>query len=135
MAGQLFTHYFLTEGIRATSDWQSLISQSDSFEAFRGGVRQRYEDLSHAQGPNEAQTEQDLIRPVLDLLGWTDYLPQQATTGHEDIPDHLLFLDAASRARAAATSNARTRFRFAAVIEESKRLGRSSPHFTSKKRS
>ena len=123
MAGQLFTHYFLTEGIRATSDWQSLISQSDSFEAFRGGVRQRYENLSHAQDPNEAQTEQDLIRPVLDLLGWTDYLPQQATTGHEDIPDHLLFLDAASRARAAATSNARTRFRFAAVIEESKRLG------------
>ena len=122
MAGQLFTHYFLTEGIRATSDWQSLISQSDSFEAFRSGVRQRYEDLSHAQDPNEAQTEQDLIRPVLDLLGWTDYLPQQATTGHEDIPDHLLFLDAASKARAAATSNAKDRFRYAAVIEESKRL-------------
>ena len=123
MAGQLFTHYFLTEGIRATSDWQSLISQPDSFEAFRGGVRQRFEDLSHAQDPNEAQTEQDLIRPVLDLLGWTDYLPQQATTGHEDIPDHLLFLDAASRGRAAATSNSKDRFRYAAVIEESKRLG------------
>ena len=123
MAGQLFTHYFLTEGIRATSDWQSLISQSDSLEAFRGGVRQRYENLSHAQDPNEAQTEQDLIRPVLDLLGWTDYLPQQATTGHEDIPDHLLFLDAASKGRAAATNNSKDRFRFAAVIEESKRLG------------
>ena len=64
-----------------------------------------------------------MIRPVLDLLGWTDYLPQQATTGHEDIPDHLLFLDAASRGRAAATSNAKDRFRYAAVIEESKRLG------------
>ena len=123
MAGQLFTHYFLTEGIQATSDWQSLISQSDSFEAFRGRIRQRYEDLSHAEDPNEAQTEQDLIRPVLDLLGWTDYLPQQATTGHEDIPDHLLFLDAASKERAAATSNAKDRFRYAAVVEESKRLG------------
>ncbi len=123
MAGQLFTHYFLTEGIRSTSDWQSLVSQSDTFEAFRGGVQRFYDGLSHAQNPNEAQTEQDLIRPVLGLLGWTDYLPQQATTGHEDIPDHLLFLDAASRARATATSNAKDRFRHAAVIEESKRLG------------
>ena len=123
MAGQLFTHYFLTEGIRGTSNWQRLISQSDTFEAFRGGVQQFYEGLSHAQDPNEAQTEQDLIRPVLDLLGWTDYLPQQATTGHEDIPDHLLFLDAASKERAAATSNAKDRFRYSAVVEESKRLG------------
>ncbi len=123
MAGQLFTHYFLSEGIRSTSDWQSLIGQSDTFEAFRGGVQQFYEGLSHAQDPNEAQTEQDLIRPVLGLLGWTDYLPQQATTGHEDIPDHLLFLDAASKGRATATSNAKDRFRYAAVIEESKRLG------------
>lgn len=125
MAGQLFTHYFLTEGIRSTRDWQSLISQSDTFEAFRGGVQQFYEGLSHAQDPNEAQTEQDLIRPVLGLLGWTDYLPQQATTGHEDIPDHLLFLDAASKGRATATSNAKDRFRHAAVIEESKRFGAS----------
>ena len=123
MAGQLFTHYFLTEGIQATSDWRNLISQSDTFEAFRGGIRQFYEGLIHAQDPNEAQTEQDLIRPVLDLLGWTDYLPQQATTGHEDIPDHLLFLDAASKERAAATSNAKDRFRYAAVVEESKRFG------------
>ncbi len=122
MAGQLFTHYFLTEGIQATSDWRNLISQSDTFDSFRDGIRQSYEDLSHAQDPNEAQTEQDLIRPVLDLLGWTDYLPQQATTGHEDIPDHLLFLDAASKERAAATSNAKDRFRYAAVVEESKRL-------------
>ena len=123
MAGQLFTHYFLTDGIQATSDWQAVISQPEAFEAFTDGVRQSYGGLSHAQDPNEAQTEQDLIRPVLDLLGWTDYLPQQGTTGHEDIPDHLLFLDFASKGRAAATSNAKDRFRYAAVIEESKRLG------------
>ena len=47
MAGQLFTHYFLTEGIQATSDWRNLISQSDTFEAFRGGIRQFYEGLIH----------------------------------------------------------------------------------------
>ncbi len=123
MAGQLFTHYFLTEGIRATSEWRASIAGPEDFSRFRSDLLERYQALSGFQDPNEAMTEQELIRPILELLGWADYLPQQATTGHEDIPDHLLFLDAASRARAGATSNAKDRFRHAAAIEESKRLG------------
>ena len=47
--------------------------------------------------PTKPKQSKILIRPVLGLLGWTDFLPQQATTGHEDIPDHLLFLDTASK--------------------------------------
>ena len=123
MPGNLFTNYFLTEGIKATAEWRTSISDSTAFAAFRNGVCQRYDALSGSEGPNEAVTEQELIRPVLDLLGWADYLPQQGTTRNEDIPDYLLFTDAASKERAAGRANSEERFRDAIVVEESKRFG------------
>ena len=94
MPGNLFTNYFLNEGIKATAEWQASISDSTAFALFRDGVRQCYYALSGAEGPNEAVTEQELIRPVLELLGWADYLPQQGANRNEDIPDYLLFTDA-----------------------------------------
>ena len=102
MPGHLFTEYFLTEGIRATPEWRESVASADAFESFRDGVGERYESLSGSADPNEAVTEQELIRPVLELLGWADYLPQQPTRLHEDVPDHLLFPDASAKARAAA---------------------------------
>ena len=123
MTGQLFTHYFLTDGIRATPEWQASAADPESFAAFRESVLQRYEALARSADPNEAVTEQDLIRPVLELLGWADYLPQQGTARNEDIPDHLLFADAGSKARASAEANAAARARHAAAVEESKRFG------------
>ena len=123
MPGNLFTNYFLTEGIKATVEWRTPISDSTAFAAFRNGVRQRYDALSGSEGPNEAVTEQELIRPILELLGWADYLPQQGTTRNEDIPDYLLFTDAASKERAAGRANPDERFRDAIVVEESKRFG------------
>ena len=100
MPGQLFTHYFLTDGIKATAEWKASVAQPEAFAAFRDGVRQKYEALSLSADPNEATTEQDLIRPVLELLGWADYLPQQGSVRNEDIPDHLLFADAEAKQRA-----------------------------------
>ena len=123
MPGNLFTNYFLTEGIKATAEWRTSISDSTAFAAFRNGVCQRYDALSGSEGPNEAVTEQELIRPVLELLGWADYLPQQGTTRNEDVPDYLLFTDAASKERAAGRANPEERFRDAIVVEESKRFG------------
>ena len=123
MPGHLFTEYFLTEGIRATPEWRESVASADAFESFRDGLRERYEALSLTVDPNEAVTEQELIRPVLELLGWADYLPQQGAARNEDIPDHLLFQDADSKARAAAKGRAEERFSDALVVEESKRFG------------
>ncbi len=123
MPGQLFTHYFLTDGIKATPEWKASLDKPEAFAAFRNGVRQKYEALSRAAKPNEAVTEQDLIRPVLDLLGWADYLPQQGAARNEDIPDHLLFADAGAKRRAAAKKKPGGRYRDALVVEESKRFG------------
>ena len=123
MPGQLFTHYFLTDGIKATTQWQASLDQPEEFAAFKDGVARHHATLSRSQNPNEAATEQDLIRPVLELLGWADYLPQQGTAHNEDIPDHLLFANADAKQRAAAEHNTGDRFRHAKVVEESKRFG------------
>ncbi len=91
MPGHLFASYFLTEGIRDTPEWKASLADPDRFAAFRDGVRQRYDALGTSANPNEAATEQELVRPVLELLDWDDYLPQQGAARNEDIPDHLLF--------------------------------------------
>ena len=117
MTGQLFTHYFLTDGIKATPEWQASLAQPEVLAAFRNGVAQHHDALSRSRNPNEARTEEELIRPGLELLGWTEYVPQPSAAGHEDIPDHLLFADAESKARAG------NPFQYATVVEESKRFG------------
>ena len=123
MTGNLFTDYFLTDGIKATPEWRTSVAAAAQFDAFRDGVRQRYDALTHSQDPNEAVTEQELIRPVLEVLGWTDYLPQQGASRNEDIPDLLLFPDADAKERAIARDGAEERYRDAVVVEESKRFG------------
>ena len=123
MPGQLFTHDFLTHGIRATPEWQHSVARPSAFAAFRDGIRSRYEAFTKFHYPNEAVTEQELIRPVLELLGWTDYLPQQGACRHEDVPDLLLFSDAGAKARAVKKRNPTTPYPDALVVEESKRFG------------
>ena len=122
MPGHLFASYFLTEGIRDTPEWKASLADPERFAAFRDGVRHCYESLSTAAEPNEAVTEQELIRPVFELLGWDHYLPQQGAARNEDIPDQLLFPDAESKARAAAKPNPEERYPDAIVVEESKRF-------------
>ena len=122
MPGHLFTEYFLTEGIKATPEWRASVASAQAFHEFKDGVRQRYDALSGSSDLNEAVTEQELIRPVLELLGWTDYLPQQGAARNEDIPDLLLFPDAGSKERAVTRDNAEGRYRDAIVVEESKRF-------------
>ena len=122
MPGQLFTSYFLEEGIRHTSAWQQSLSQSADFDSFRGHALALLEKAAAFHTINEASTEQELIRPLFDLLGWTDYLPQQGSDHNEDIPDHLLFGDAASKDRAAAKPGPQ-RYPDALAVSESKRLG------------
>ncbi len=120
MPGQLFTHHFLTHGITETPEWESSAAAAVNFQ---GGLIEIFESFQGYRQPNEAVTEQELIRPVLELLGWADYLPQQGAARNEDIPDLLLFPDAGSKERAAARSSPEERYRDAVVVEESKRFG------------
>ena len=125
MPGRLFTEYFLTDGIKATAEWRESVPSAGEVGSFRDEVRRRYDAIVLSDSPNEAVTEQEIIRPVLEALGWAEYLPQQGSSRNEEIPDHLLFSDGESKERVGAKSSARERYRDALVVEESKRFGRS----------
>ena len=135
MPGQLFTNYFLEEGILHTHAWQESLSQPADFDSFRAQALALIENAANFHTINEASTEQELIRPLFELLGWVDYLPQQGSDHNEDIPDHLLFGDAESKDRAFAKPIP-NRYPDALVVAESKRFNRpldardktSSPH-------
>ena len=47
------------------------------------------------QTPNETHTEDDLIWPVLECLGWTEKLRHQnlSERGRDEVPDGILFRD------------------------------------------
>ena len=120
MRGQLFTQYFLTDGIHTTDEWESVGAE---FTEFKNNLPPLYDSFKNRPNPIEAETEQDIICPVLELLGWADYLPQQGSVRNEQIPDHLLFIDSEAKERATALSNTSDRYHHAMVVQESKRFG------------
>ena len=76
--------------------------------------------------PNESQTEDDLIWPVLAHLGWTESLRQQnlSAFGRQDVPDGLLFQDAAAKDRANGFTEEWRRYELGLAVVESKRWRR-----------
>ncbi len=117
--GQLFTSYFLNEGIRQTQAWRTLADDDPVFD--------RLHSIYKAfQQPNadEASTEDDLIRPVIESLGYT--FTRQKTPdrkGRRDIPDFLLFTDEQTKRTALAGSKA-CLYHHGCTILEAKRWGR-----------
>ena len=123
MPGQLFTEYFLTDGIKQSDEWRDSVDDSQVLDALRAAVSGKFNKIDMFDQPNEATTEQELIRPVLEFLGWRDYLPQQSASGGEDVPDNLLFPDESAKNQAAAEATTAGRYKYATAVQESKRLG------------
>ena len=76
-ARSTFTHYFLTDGIRTTPAWQAPVNDPRDFAALREGISGLFDSFLGYSDPNEAVTEQEFIRSVLELLGWTAFLPPE----------------------------------------------------------
>ena len=90
MSNTLFSQSFLEAGLRETPEYQQI--SPDFLSRFRQNLQGPYNNLlNNYQDPNEAQTEDALIRPVLDLLGW-NYLPQEPIPGGSKVPDYTLFV-------------------------------------------
>ena len=123
MEGTLFKQYFLTVGIQATDAWRAAVDAPLDLLAFQAATEAAYETLADTPDANEATTEQELIRPVLEALGWHDYLPQQGSQRNEDVPDLLLFPGFAAK-QAALRAGSGHALRHAAALVESKRFGR-----------
>ena len=121
--GSLFTRDFLLEGICGTDGWATLTDASIA------GVRARLDALLTAFGkiknPTEAETEKELIWPLLEALGWGEMSVQQnlSAKAREDVPDALLYGDAEAKAKAAPLA-AWQRFQHGLCVVEAKRWNR-----------
>ena len=91
MSNTLFSQSFLEAGLQETDAYQQISPQQLSH--FGQDLRAPYNAFIRAyQDSNEAQIEDALIRPVLNVLGWS-YLPQQPIPVSGKTPDYMLFAD------------------------------------------
>ena len=122
--GSLFTSDFLTESIQDVSEWNTL-GDAD-LEKFGESIRGHFDSFPITQTPNESQTEDDLIWPILEALGWTESLRQQnlSPRGREDVPDGLLFESVETKAKANGFPEEWKRYEFGRAVVESKRWAR-----------
>lgn len=97
LAGSLFTHDYLTEAIQSEVDYNSI-----DVDAVRASLKTIFDKFPTGRSPSEAQTEDDLIWPILVTLGWDHVVRQQnlAPVGRDNVPDGLLFLDEAAKDQA-----------------------------------
>ena len=118
--GSLFAEDFLREAITQLRDWRDLTDEelADLEAALRG----LFDRFPTGLSPNESQTEDDLIWPILARLGWTASLRQQnlSSRGREDVPDGLLFPDDASKDRANRFDEEWKRYEHGLAVVESK---------------
>ena len=124
ISGHLFTRDFLLEGINREAAWQAIDPQA--FEAFYDKLLALAKTMAASSRPNEAETEQSFIYPVLDLLGWNDRLVQQRVSakGRKQVPDVLLFSNSTVRQEAAEEPDDWKRYRYGKAILEAKRWNR-----------
>ncbi len=121
ISGALFTNDYLVEAITATAAYRAgdVAGSCTQLEQIAAAFPQN-------QRTNESQTEDDFIWPVLAALGWSESLRQQnlTVTGRDDVPDGLLFEDAAAKASANAQGDQWRRYAHGLAVVESKRWAR-----------
>jgi hypothetical protein len=121
MQGQLFSTDFLLRGIQETEMWKGV--PDAELDAFIGQLRAHYAPFTADSALNESQTEDELIEPVIDLLGWNEAWISQVNlseSGREDVPDFLLFADPPAKDRALKVTDS-ARARHGVALLEAKR--------------
>jgi hypothetical protein len=86
LRGGLFTREYLLEGIKDSEAWKAL--DEARLVSVHAEIDKRLKAIRNLRKPNEAETEKELIWPVLEALGWKDTLPQQNLSlgGREKVP-------------------------------------------------
>ena len=125
MQGQLFSQDFLLRGIALTPPCQAVQQENAvEFAEFLQSLQRIFAARQADSFLNEAQTEQEIIDPVLTALGWGDGIFAQvnlSSKGRSDVPDRLLFASAAAKATAMALLKVDPRYRHGLAILEAKR--------------
>ena len=119
--GGLFAGDFLGESIAESDGWQAF--DDGSLDGLEAALHRIFDRFPTGGSPNESQTEDDLIWPVLRELGWGASLRQQnlSVHGHQNVPDGLLFADEAAKDRANGFVHEWRRYELGLAIVESKR--------------
>ena len=119
--GSLFAEGCLREAITELPDWDGV--SASALDELEAALRARFDRFPTDLTPNESQTEEDLIWPVLARLGWTAHLRQQnlSPVGRQDVPDGLLFADRAAKDRANRFAEEWKRYGHGLAVVESKR--------------
>jgi hypothetical protein len=122
--GSLFSTDFLQQAITRLSDWSAI--DDGALDRLARDAKEIFDRFPTAQTPNESQTEDDLIWPVLNQLAWTAHLRRQnlSVRGRENEPDGLLFKDAAAKSAANKFREEWKRYSLGLAIVESKRWQR-----------
>ena len=81
MKGQLFSEYFLYEGIEANEDYQGL--PLNAIKDLYKEISELYFDFAQRKNPDEADTEDDLVRLVLEKLGFYHFATKIPFTERE----------------------------------------------------
>lgn len=120
LRGSLFTEEFLREGIISYPEWESITPEE--LNKFTQNLKTIFSKFPTDGNPIEATTEDDLIKPILEALGWKHYLTQQTTArkGRTDIPDFLLFSSEESKIKANDESEQHKRYLHGKSILEAK---------------
>ena len=97
-----------------------------ALDRFKEAVEEIFAPFPISQRPNETQTEDDLIWPILGALGWTAWLRQQnlSPKGRDDVPDGILFESDETKNRANGYPEEWKRYEPGCAVVESKRWGR-----------
>ena len=128
LAGGLFTREFLHEGIKETDAWKRL--DANALASILARTKKAFTEFPTMGNPTEAETEKDLIWPVLEAIGWgsDNLLVQQkmSVTRRGQVPDGLLVADARAKAKAKAIpeADAWKRLHHGLCLVESKRWQR-----------
>jgi hypothetical protein len=124
LKGSLFSTDFILSSITRLQDWHDI--SPNELTLFESDLKSIFAKFPTNQTPNESQTEEDLIWPVLNRLGWNASLRQQnlAAKGRNDVPDGLLFEDEATKATANLHPEEYKRYGHGLSIVESKRWQR-----------
>ena len=118
VGGALFARDFLENSIEGMPEWKAL--EDAELDRLAAELRKVFAGFPVADRPNEAQTEDDLIWPVLEKLGWTEHIRQQPLSRHMT-PDALLFANAAAKAQANRVHDAAERYGLGLALAELKR--------------
>jgi len=124
IAGKLFTRDYLLEGVKRSEPWKAVSDKQ--FTELYNHLKTLLTAFAKRAKPNEADTERDLIYPVLEAIGWSDISVQTnlSTKGRKLVPDALL-PDADAKTKAVAEPEPWKRFAFGLAVLEAKRWGRS----------